>query len=433
MSFPSRAVATLVCLVVLAACTHSAQPVAAPTALPTSLPPSPTPSSPPPTPSPPPLGKPVHWISGWLHTEGTQIVTEDRHPVRLLGIGITGMQQGSGTPNTQPQPYSGCLGWHTPDPVAYGQIKSWGFNMIRLPVSWANLEPSPPTKGSDGTLVHHWNKPYLAALDGIVNGFAKKGVATVIDMNQVRWSPAFTHIPLPSGGKICGTGLPAWLYPGQHGIDALAEAEEDFFIRDKGGVQERFVDAWAFLVRHYRKQQMMVGADILCESYDILVTSYPGGTQLLPKDIDLQGFYEKVGRAINQANPNLLIIFEDNRSKRTTRWSVVGKPDLPNMVLSAHYYPAVWDAPEGKPRLEQYVERARGWDMPLWLGEFNAMHYTTSFPVQPNWASDTKKFLVYAKQNEISWTIWAYGSGQFQIKGTTTPKPGIVDVLRTGY
>jgi len=360
-------------------------------------------------------------------------VTADNHPVRLLGMGITGMQQGSGTPNTEPQPYSGCLGWHTPDPVAYGQIKSWGFNSIRLPVSWANLEPVPPTIGSDGKLVHHWNRPYLKALDGIVNGFARQGIATIIDMNQVRWSPAFTHIPLPSGGKVCGTGMPAWLYPGQHGLGALAEAEEDFFIRDRGHVQERFIDAWTFLVRHYRTQRMFIGADILCEGYDILVTSYPGGTNLLPRDIDLQGFYEKVGAAIHAANPNLLLMFEDNRSKRTSRWSVVGKPRLPNAVLSAHYYPAVWKAPEGLPRLRAYVKRARGWDLPLWLGEFNVFRYTTSFPFEPTWARDGREFLDYARENDISWTIWAYGSGQFLVKGTTDPKPGVVEVLRKGF
>src|SRR5437773_8066180 len=34
---------------------------------------------------------------------------------------------------------------------------------------------------------------------------------------------------LPSGGKLCGTGMPTWLYSPDLGIDSLAPVEKDFF------------------------------------------------------------------------------------------------------------------------------------------------------------------------------------------------------------
>ncbi len=417
-------------------CRHSAPPVAAPSRAPSpspspTLPPAPSPS-PSAAPTPPPLGKPAHWITGPLHTFGTQIVDAGNHPVRLTGIGIIGMQHGTGSPYPDPQPFAGCIGWRAPDSIVYGQVRSWGFNVVRLPVTWANLEPSPPTKGKKGKLEHHWNSAYLGTVDALIHGFARKGVATILDMSQVRWSPAFTGVPLPNGHKLCGDGMPDWLYPGSHGIDSIASAEKDFFA-DRGRVQQKFLAAWTFLANHVRKQKMVVGADILNEPYDILVQKYPGGTDLKAKDLDLRGFYEKAGRAIHDANPNLLLIFQDNKSRRTGKWCVTGPPDLPNAVYSAHWYSTQWSSSEGKPKLKGYVKRARGWDMPLWLGEFTAMGYSTNDVTGPHWETDTKTFLAYAEDNDVGWTVWAYGSGDFLVKGTTDPKPGIVKVLRTGF
>lgn len=44
-------------------------------------------------------------------------------------------------------------------------MRAMGFNMDRIALSWANLEPVPPTVNPNGTLTHHWNRQYLAALD----------------------------------------------------------------------------------------------------------------------------------------------------------------------------------------------------------------------------------------------------------------------------
>jgi cellulase (glycosyl hydrolase family 5) len=422
--------------IVASACTaRPTTPVAAPAPSPSAAPspvvtvPSPVAA---PSPTPPPLGKPVHDINGYLHTDGTQLVDEKNHPVRLFSIQINGMQKGSGSPDTVSQPFRGCFGYKTLGSEAFGLSKSWGFNSIRLQITWANLEATPPTKGKDGKLEHHYNQAYVKAIDDVVNGFAKKGIATIIEMNQVRWSPAFHQIPLPSGGKLCGTGMPTWLYPPSLTLNDIVQVEKDFFA-GKDGVRTMFIDAWEYLAKRYRKNHMVIGADILNEPYDILVTSYPNGTDERPKDLDLKGFYEKAGSVIQKINPNWLLIFEENRSKRTYRWSVTGKPELPNVVMSAHWYPTVWNQEEGLPRLERYVARAKGWDVPLWVGEFNAFRYTSGRSDElSSWAGDLKKFLAYSKKNHVGWTITSYGSGQIQEIGSTQVKPQIISILRDG-
>jgi hypothetical protein len=428
-----RVAAVAVAALLLAAgCSGSPAPLAAPNPSPSPTPMAPV-VTPIPAPSPTPvvLGDPVHKIRGWLHTVGTQIVTGKNNPVRLVSIMVNGLQHGSGTPDTVPQAYSGCLGWKTPSDSAFGLIASWGFNSVRLQVTWANLEPTAPGKRADGTLVHHWNGAYLSAIDGLVKGFAAKGVAVILEMNQVRWSPVFHHIPLPNGGSFCGQGMPTWLYSQGLSEDSIPPVETAFFA-DKGHVQDRFADAWRMLAKRYARNPMVVGADILNEPYDLLVSDYPGAGDLRPKDIDLTGFYEKIGGVIHAANRHLLLIFEENRDKATKLWSVVHKPELPNAVLSVHWYPAKWKDPLGKPRLRLYVDRAHGWDLPIWIGEFNAFRYTSTSTYLSSWASDLTSFVAYARDNDLGWTITSYGSGQIQLKGSETPKPGIVPIIHSG-
>jgi hypothetical protein len=165
----------------------------------------------------------------------------------------------------------------------------------------------------------------------------------------------------------------------------------------------------------------------------MLVQSYPGATSITPAELGLKEFYEKVGSAIHEVNPDLVLVFEENRSRRTGKWSVVDRPDLPNEVLSFHWYPTEWTAPEGLDRLQRYVDRARDWDVPAWIGEFNAFHYTSRDPAQSTWAGDLKKFVVYAKRNGLSWTITSYGSGQIQERGSDQVKPAIISILRSGF
>jgi Cellulase (glycosyl hydrolase family 5) len=387
-----------------------------------------TSASPTPRPSPT-VGPEVFRISGWLHTDGTAIVDGAGNRVRLLAIGVPGMEQGEGN---RRRDGGRCTGWRLPAPAAYRDIPGWGFNTVRLPVSWANLEPSPPTTDAAGATVHHYDDEYLRAVDEVVDGFASRGVAVVLDMHQVRWSPAFQDLELGIGVSIgCGTGLPSWLYPRGGGIPEMVAAERDFFAgpdRWRG-----LIDAWTMLARRYAEQPMMVGADILNEAYDPLAQRYPGTEGLTPSALGLSRFYTAVGSAIHAANPRLLVVFEDNRSKSTGLWALTEPPNVPNAVMSVHFYGRTWDDPaRGRPLLERYHRRSLEWRLPLWIGESTLFYYATPFPHEATWARDLERMLAYCKERHIGWTVWAYNHDRFLEADSDRPKPGIVPLLLAG-
>jgi hypothetical protein len=426
-----RVGATVLLVALAAACTG--RPASAPATIrnarPSSIPPSTAPppvtASPSPTPT---LGPEVHKITGWLHVADGSLATEQNNAVRLISILVPGLNRGSGVEGRS----GGCPGWQPPPPDAYTDIPKFGFNSVRLGIAWANLEPTPPTTGSNGRPVHHYDTAYLHAVDAAVHGFVSHGVAVVLDMVQVRWSPAFRNIQLPRGNAYkCGVGVPAWMYPGGGGVNQMVAAERAFFATPS--TWTGLEDAWSFLAKRYADQPMVVGADILNEPYDLLAVSYPGRQGLTPRTLGLKRFYETVGGAIHEANPNLLLVYEDKRlGAGGSTTALTGPPNLPNAVYSVHMYPPEWNAPPGKALLAFYEARATAWGAPLWLGEFSAFGYTAPTGPKPNWAADLRSFVLYCRQHGIGWTIASYSSSRLLIKGTTTPKPDILAILRQG-
>ena len=69
------------------------------------------------------------------------------------------------------------------------QIADWGFNVVRLGVLWAGLEPVQGT----------YNHTYLDEIETIVDTLSEEGIFTIIDMHQDLLSRRF-----------CGNGIPDW-------------------------------------------------------------------------------------------------------------------------------------------------------------------------------------------------------------------------------
>jgi hypothetical protein len=280
--------------------------------------------------------------------------------------------------------------------------------------------------------VHHYDAAYLRAVDASIRGFAANGVAVVLDMVQVRWSPAFQRIQLPRGNVYkCGVGLPAWMYPNGGGVTEMVRAEETFFAAPSRWTG--LIDAWTFLARRYANQPMVVGADILNEPYDLLAVAYPGTRGLTPAALGLTRFYRTVGMAIHLADPTLLLIYEDKRLGGSgSPMALTGSPNLPNGVYSVHMYPQAWADPQGRALVAFYATRAAAWHAPLWVGEFSAFGYTSPTGPSPGWAADLHAFVRFCRARNIGWTIASYSSSRLLVKGTTTPKPQIVGILRSG-
>jgi len=372
----------------------------------------------------------AHWITGWLHVCGTTILDQAGHRVRLTGIEVSSLGWGAGPADPRP-PCGGT--WRPPPSFAYPDIATWGFNSVELFISWANLEPVPPSSGTDGTVIHHWDDDYLAELDRAIAGFRAHGVAVVLSMLQSRWSASFKDISFSNGlSTDCGAGMPAWLYPRGGGARAMVKAEERFF-QNEDGVQSQFLDAWRFIARRYVGDSTVVGVLPLFEAYDVLTQPYPGASALGPADLHLARFFERVARAVHAINPRLLVMVTEQRSRTTRRWALTRRPHVPNGVLTTEFYAGNW-IPNGLRRLSDHQERALRWDMPMWIDEFSAFNRTLDFAVDPNWKRDTRALLAHAKAHGIGWALCGYAAGGFQRENAVRrPKPGLLPILRAGF
>jgi hypothetical protein len=365
-------------------------------------------------------------ISGRLHTSGTSILDAEGHPIRLLGVNASGMEVGAGQPQSAVPVPPGCLvagglGWLAPNRAEYDDIAAWGFNSVRVPISWANLEPTPPVMEPDGNLHHSYNQDYLSALDEIVHQFALRGVAVILDMHQQQWSPAFTNIPTRRGGVQCqGAGMPAWLYPNA-ATEPIAQAKLEFFSNDRD-VQAGLVQAWENVAARYAGNSTVVGADMLNEPFT--------GGAFPPADLQLGAFYARVGAAIRSANPQLLLIFEEGFDIRAGAFALDSPPPFANEVYSFHLYQPNWD-PDGLRLIGAFSERALTWGVPLWIGEFDAFGRASNGHEDPNWQSDTRQMLAYCSTGGIGWAVWNYRG--MLAPATGTLKPDLLPVLQQGF
>ncbi len=360
-------------------------------------------------------------IHGWLHTEGQQILDERSHVVRFCGVNVSGMEWGAGTSWSKVGCANRALGCYAvPAEDECSNIATWGFNMVRLPVSWSNLEPNPP-EWRKGEIVHHYNTAYLEALDHIVAECHRYGLAVVLSMHQWGWSPAF-HLPKNGGGEtIHGCGLPAWLFKGFTGD--VAQARREFFA-NRGDAQEGVEGAWRFLARRYANDPTVVGADLFNEPD---ATDYARGKVI--QEFTLDEFYRKVSTAVRSVNPRILLIFEEGRGTH-----LAAALPFSNVVYSFHEYPHRWD-PQVDGWTRERLARARHWNVPVWVGEFQRLG-PKGLPGDPEGLEQTRQMLSFLKREGYGWSYWAYSRAARPLEGETGRGPvdqPLVAVLRSGF
>lgn len=359
-------------------------------------------------------------IHGPLHTEGTRIVDATGATVRFIGVDLGGLGKGDGLPGDQGKAATGCPGWELPPAAAYTDVPAWGFNTVRVSLSWANLQPDAPTISGGKVVDPKWNTAYLQALDQVVDGFTSKGMAVILHMSQSHWSPAFGNLQTNKGTVRCaGVGMPDWLYTG---VSNEYDARRSFFA-DENDQQELYADAWRFVAARYASNKQVVAADMMNEPYTKHALSL--------SELHLDDLYTKVGDAIRSADPTILLAFQDSQYTPGGSFALSAPPSLPDVVYTFHYYVDRW-APTGQAQIQTYVDRAQRWNVPLWIGEFDAFSYASPRPSDPQWQSDLTQLMQYTKRVGISWTEFTYADRWMLQPGTTEPKPDLLRTLKRG-
>ncbi|UDY36949.1 PKD domain-containing protein [Dermatobacter hominis] len=427
---------------------------------------------------------------GPLHTNGNddRIYDAAGKEVRLVGFNWNGTENGGRADKQKVADGCGVV-WRTPaDPIggqpfnyddAYQRIADLGYNVLRIPISWNNLEPIAPTwSAASGTYVHDWNQTYLDDLRSMVTKAKAAGLMVIVDMHQDYWSPALHRITNWDGssGYCEGVGMPRWMYPTADG-KATTTQNTDFYqsmnwffrnLHDPLATTTQQTPwqllsaAWDKLAYEFSPASgfaaadAVVGADVFNEPYFSYVGGSPpaGQSVLQAAGARLKTFYEAIGPAITARNPGWLLFFQDstggynaaNPAVRETP-TMTAKPAVPgNWVYSAHIYAFSYGTfSDGVVRHDdfgitvanQLLANARAWKVPLYIGEFT--NFSVGVDARQMTAAtmaQTRLFLDWAKANRVNWTFWAYVNPYwpmaFQNYLTNQPIPVIRDALATG-
>jgi hypothetical protein len=361
--------------------------------------------------APPPPARKATPITGWLHTSGTHILSASGAPVRLLGLDEPSMISGEGN-NVTTAPDACDAGWSEVPATEYGNFREFGFNSVRLGVSWANIEPDAPSV-SGGRVVHDWDGPYLQALDAEVRGFTSHGIAVILDMHQNNTSPAFKS---PKQGRCEGSGIPAWMFPNAGQINAH-RGQCDFLtdVREPGAPLapwQGYEDVWRMLAARYAGNRMVVAADMFNEP-----SSHCGRLNLVK-------FYSAIGRTIRSVSPHMLLIYQDNAARRH-QFALKGPLPLPNSVYSFHVYATSWTQAEAT--LNAHVAHSASWRVPIWLGEFGVQKQpgpdSNVAALVNGWPSVLKPFMTYCREHDIGWAFHQYAGGGTSLLLPKSGKP----------
>jgi hypothetical protein len=212
--------------------------------------------------------------------------------------------------------------------------------------------------------------------------------------------------------------MPDWLYVGV--TDEIA-ARRSFFA-DEGNQQALYAEAWKFVAEHYASNDLVVAADMMNEPYT--------KNQLTLDELHLDRLYQALGTAIRSVNPSILLAFQDSQYNPGSEFALTAPPSFPGVVYSFHYYVDDW--PQAEQQLQTYVDRANEWDVPLWIGEFDAFSYASPRPSDVNWQEDLLRMMDATKKADVSWTEFTYADRWLLQPGTDDPKPDLLATLKTG-
>ena len=356
--------------------------------------------------------------ASYLTTKGNQIVDAKGKPVRITGINWFGFE-------TNNQVLHGL--WTRGYKSALDQIKELGFNTLRIPYSNAMLRSDAKINSINFQVnADLQNLSPLQVLDKIVEYCGHIGLRVILDRHSAK-----------ADGYM---GENVWYVRG-----------------DPYYTEQRWIDDWVMLAKHYAGNPTIIGADLFNEPKR---TATWGNSSPLT---DWNKAAERCGNAVLAANPHWLIIVEGvEKVGNDSYWwggnltGVAACPvvlKVPNkLVYSMHEYPAsvssqpwfkaanypqnlasVWDAHFG------YIFKNN--TAPLLLGEFGSKLKTT---VDEQWLSKLANYLdgdfdlngtkdLPAGSKGISWTFWCFNPNSGDTGGILKDDWTTVDETKLGY
>lgn len=268
----------------------------------------------------------------FLHTQGTLIVNEQDKIVSLMGTAFMGYE-------------FGALGYHRY--ADYQTLASLRFNVVRLPVAWAYIEPEPG----------RYDTQYLSYVDQDIAWAKSLGLYIVLDMHQNYWSSQFKT----DDGKI-GNGMPTWM-TGNYSSDQEGRLSSVTNFWKSPLLQQRFQLMWQFVASRYVNEPAVAGYDLLNEP--------PAGCISIDEFVNttLPQFYLDTIAAVRQVDPKHMIFYEPAFEAQHRQVEIAAD----NVVFAPHFYfLALGDKYDGPISTLEWnlASQTHGLGVPVWIGEF---------------------------------------------------------------
>src|SRR5262249_30925532 len=140
------------------------------------------------------------------------------------------------------------------------RMRGFGFNLLRLPISWSALEPAPG----------RYDRSYLARIAAVVVLCERDGILVLIDFHQDAFSkeigqdgaPRWVLDLLLGPGNYPYLGGPLENLSARRFAPATLAAFREFFA-DNGGAQERLAAAAAVVAKRFRRARGVLGYEIM--------------------------------------------------------------------------------------------------------------------------------------------------------------------------
>jgi endoglycosylceramidase len=280
------------------------------------------------------------------------------------------------------------VGWHNHTLADYRRMASWGFNVVRVPIGWSQLEPAPGV----------WDESYLADLVAPAVGYAREaGIGILLDMHQYWWCGAY-------GGE----GMPDWT------CDAFADlgfpmnylaGSDDFWNHPE--YLDDYVEAWDRVSNYFAGDPAILGYDLFNEP----AAGLRSPTWSCENSL-FHPLYERLIGVIRANDPAPLIFVEPSVTHLGGLPVTLDRLPYERVVYEPHLYPFEILKPE---RGYHFTDRAIEWFLSknqresihmgaaAWMGEVGLASAANR---AEEYVRDTMRLF---DQHLMGWGWWAYG------------------------
>ena len=351
------------------------------------------------------------------------------------------------------------------NPENFKLMKKWGFNCIRLGVTWAGVEPQPGV----------YDEVFLKDLDSQIKFAKDNGMFVFIDMHQDLFSQLYSDgapkWATLSEGEPHTTLSPVWS-DAYFTSPAVKTSITNFWknkpANDGVGIQDRYIAMWRMLAERYAENKTIIGFDLMNEpnigwgnmkGQELMIAAFIesyanetgivfSGEEVIEKWMHPEGrseilnflsnadiyasvvdamypvysifekeqlmpFFEKTTKAIREVNQNHLIFLETSMSSnmgvRTAITRIEGEDKL---VYAPHGYDLVVDTQDytstNNTRVNfifnRHLESAAQLKMPLIIGEWGA------FGANDNALQSAFQVTRFFEKSMCSDTYWTFNA-----------------------